>query len=166
MKSKTEKIALAIAIILIILMVSGIIGGIFLFKKFVHITKESITADKFISIMEDNDFNVVDVTNQFKNADVYVKEGYVAKKDNYQIEFYTFKNVDDADTFFRINREKFDTNSAKTRVEFSGRNYSSFNVETNGKYKFLERIDKTVIYINADDDYKSDVKDAVKELGY
>ncbi len=166
MKSKTEKIALAIAIILIILIISGIIGGVILLKKVIHITKDSITSEKFISIMEDNDFDVIEVTDQFKGSDVYVKEGYVARKDDYQIEFYTFKNEDDADTFFRINREKFDANVAKSKVEMSGKNYSSFKLEANGKYKFLERINKTVIYINVDDDYKSDIKDTVKKLGY
>ena len=166
MKSTTEKVALIIAILIILLVVGGIIGGIVLIRKFVIITKDSITAEKFVSIMKDNDFDVYEVTDQFKGSDVYVKEGYVAKKDDYQIEFYTFKNVDDADTFFRINQEKFDTKTAKTKVQLSGKNYASFNVEANGKYKFLERIDKTVIYINVDDDYKSDIKSTVKKLGY
>ena len=166
MKSKTEKIALIIAIIWVILVIAAIVGGVFLFKKFVGISKDSITADKFISIMEKNDFTIVNVTNQFEDADVDVKEGYVAKRENYQVEFYTFKNEDDAETFYKINQAKFDTNSAKTRIQLSGKNYSSFNVEANGKFKFLERINKTVIYINVDDEYKSDVKDVLKELGY
>lgn len=166
MKSKTEKIALVIAILIILLVIGGIIGGVFLIKKLINVSKEAITSEKFISIMEDNDFDVVEVTKQFSGSDVYVKEGYVAKKDGYQIEFYTFKNKDDADTFYRINKEKFDTDTAKTKVQFSGKNYATFNVEANGKYKFLERIDKTVIYVNVDDDYKSDIKSTVKKLGY
>jgi hypothetical protein len=166
MKSTTEKVALAIAIILILLVISGIVGGVLLIKKFINISKDSITSDKFIEIMEDNDFKVVEVTKQFTGSDIYVKEGYVAKKDDYQIEFYTFKNVDDAESFYRVNEAKFDTNVANRRVELSGKNYASFNIEANGKYKFLERIDKTVIYINVDKDYKDDVKSIVKELGY
>ena len=154
MKSTTEKIALAIAIVLILLVISGIVGGVILIKKFVHISKDSITSDKFIEIMEDNDFKVVEVTSQFKGSDIYVKEGYVAKKDEYQIEFYTFKNVDDADSFYNVNKAKFDTNVANTKVDFSGKNYATFNIEANGKYKFLERIDKTVIYINVDKNIK------------
>jgi hypothetical protein len=164
MKSTTEKVALAIAIILILLVISGIVGGVLLIKKFINISKDSITSDKFIEIMEDNDFKVVEVTKQFTGSDIYVKEGYVAKKDDYQIEFYTFKNVDDAESFYRVNEAKFDTNVANRRVELSGKNYASFNIEANGKYKFLERIDKTVIYINVDKDYKDDVKSIVKEL--
>ena len=166
MKSKKEKIALIIAIIWIVIVIGAIVAGIFLFGKIVKITKNSITSEKFISIMEDNDFRVVDVTKQFENADIDVKEGYVAAKDDYQVEFYTFKNEDDAETFYKINMAKFDTDSAKTRIQLSGQNYSSFNVEANGKYKFLERINKTVIYLNVDDEYKGDVKDTLKELGY
>ena len=166
MNKKALIITLTVAVIIIALVVTGIVGGIFLVKKYVNISKKSITGDKFVEIMEDNGFKVSDVKYQFKNADVKVKEAYVAQKDEYQIEFYTLKDEDDADLFFRINREKFDTDSAKTKVELSGKNYASFNVEANGKYKFLERIDETVIYINVDKEFKSDVKDMVKTLGY
>lgn len=166
MNSKTEKIALVIAILLIILFISGIVGGVFLVKKLIHVSKESITTEKFVEVMEDNDFKVANVTDQFKGSDIHVKEGYVARKDDYQVEFYTFKNEDDADSFYRVNKAKFDTDVANTRVQLSGKNYASFNIEANGKYKFLERIDKTVIYINVDKEYKSNVKNVVKKLGY
>ena len=166
MNKKALAITIIYAVVMISIIVSLIIGGIFLIKKYVHISKESITGEKFVEIMEDNDFKVSDVKYQFKNSDVKIKEAYVAKKDEYQIEFYTFEDVDDADYFFRINKEKFDSNSAKTRVDLNGKNYASFNIEANGKYKFLERIDETVIYINVDREYKDNVKDMVKILGY
>ena len=166
MKSTTEKIALVIAIIWISLIISAVVGGVFLFKNFVFKTKESITSEEFISKMEENHFNVTDVTKQLEGEDVEVKEGYVARKDNCQVEFYTFKNEDDADTFYKTTKVKLDSDTASTRIQFSGRNYASFNIETNGKFKFLERINKTVVYVNVDNTYKNDIKDVLRDLGY
>ena len=166
MKSKGEKIAFVIAILIIVLMIAAIVGGIKLFIKFINITKDSITTDKFISIMEDNNYKVTNVKNQSKDADIDIKEAYVAKKNNKQIEFYTFYNESDAKMFFRINKEKFDDDYAKTKVSLSGSNYNSFNIEVDGQYKFVERIDKTVIYINIAEEYKPEIKSIVHKLGY
>ncbi len=46
------------------------------------------------------------------------------------------------------------------------KNYSTYSLTTNGKYKYLSRIDNTLIYIDASDDYKDAIKDIIKELGY
>lgn len=166
MKSKTEKIALIIAIVIILLVIiGGVIGGYFFFK-YVKLAKEAITSKEFIQIMEDNDFEIADVTEQFEDADIEVKKGYVALGDDYQIEFYTFDDEDEAKMFFKVNKAKFETDSASSEVSLNGKNYSVYSVTSNGKYKFVERIDKTVIYLNVDKEHKDDVKDLVKELGY
>ena len=163
MKSNTEKIALAIAILIIILVIAGIVGLVSLVKRVFHITKEAISVNTFIEVMEDNDFAVTKVTDKDSTN---AKDAYIAEKGEYQIEFYTFDDVDDADDFFNITRSKFDSDRANTRIQFHGRNYESFNIVTGGKYKFVERIDKTVIYVNVDNEYKKSVNDALEKLGY
>lgn len=164
MKSTSEKVALAIAIVIIITVISAIVGGIVLISKLINHTKDSITADKFVSVMEDNGFEVTESKSRFLG--IRLDKGYIAKKDEYQIEFYTFKDLDSAKEFFRLNKAKYDTDSAKTRVDLSGRNYSSFNIEADGKYKLLERVDKTVVCVNVDKEYKNDAKNMVDKLGY
>lgn len=166
MKSTTEKVALAIAILIIILVISGIIGGVFLITKLVNVTKDSITGEKFAVIMEKNGFDVSEKKNEFLGPYIKLDKAYVAEKDDYEIEFYTFKNESSAEEFFNTQKRKLDSDNARTRVDFSGKNFATFNIETNGRYKFLERVDKTVICLNVDKDYKDDVKDAVKDLGY
>ena len=56
MNKKALIITLTVAVIIIALVVTGIVGGIFLVKKYVNISKKSITGDKFVEIMEDNGF--------------------------------------------------------------------------------------------------------------
>lgn len=68
--------------------------------------------------------------------------------------------------FYKINKAKFENSAATSQVTFNGKNYSSYSITTGGKYKFVERVEKTVIYLNVDKEYKDDVKDLVKELGY
>lgn len=164
MKSTSEKVALVIAILIIILVISGIVGGVFLVKKLMY--KDSITGEKFVSVMEDNSFYVVDIKERLDDSYFAINEAYVAKKDEYQVEFYTFKNDEAANYFYETNKKKNDSNTVNTKIDFKGENYAVFNIETKTKYKFLEIIDKAVIYINADKEYKDSVKDIVKKLGY
>ena len=41
-----------------------------------------------------------------------------------------------------------------------------FSNVTNGKYKYLSRIDNTLVYVDVDESYKDIVKDIMKEIGY
>lgn len=166
MKSTTEKVALAIAIVIIIGIISAIVGGTILIVKLINVTKDSITGEKFVQIMEYNGFDVSEKKNEFLGPYIKLDKAYVAEKDDYEIEFYTFKNESSAEEFFDTQKRKLDSDTASTRVDFSGKNFQTFNIETSGKYKFLERVEKTVILVNVDKEYKSDIKDIVKEMGY
>ena len=117
--------------------------------------------------MEENDFEVGEVTDQFEDADIEVEEAYVAVGDDYQIEFYTFEDEENAEMFFKVNKAKFDEDSASSRVSLNGKNFTSFSITTDGEYRFVERVDETVIYLDVDEEYKDEVKELVKEeLGY
>lgn len=170
MNSKSEKIALVVAIILVILFVVGsisaVIFGVVLFKKHVKIIKDSITADKFISAMKDEGFEVSKIDNSSKNSDLDIKEAYKAENGNYTIEFYTFNNEDAAIKFFLTNETELDSNSATKRVSISGKNYSTFTLVKNGKYTFIERINNTVLIVSGNSKHEKDSKEILKNFGY
>ena len=48
----------------------------------------------------------------------------------------------------------------------SGKNYSKYTLEANGKYSVVSKINNTILYVNVDSQYKDTVKDIIDEIGY
>ena len=75
---------------------------------------------------------------------------------------------DYASSFFNNNKKTFEDSesSGSTETSVSVGNNEKYTLTTNGKFKVVSRIDNTVIYLNVDDNYKSSVKNVLKDLGY
>ena len=131
--------------------------------------KTALTSEDFKSKMEGNSFVVQDATSQMASYD-YITQVYLAIDDSYkyQIEFYELSDADYASSFYNNNKSIFEESKSSSAVEtsVSSGNNSKYTLVTNGKYKVVSRIDNTVIYVNADEDYKTEIKDLLKELGY
>lgn len=119
--------------------------------------------------MEDQGFTLVDVTHQFSQFD-YVKKVYVALSEDgdYQIEFFETEDDSKAIEMFNLNNNKFENNKGYTSAqnEIKGKNYSKFELSSNGKYMVISVINNTGVYLDVDSKYKSEVKDILKDLGY
>lgn len=168
MKSKGEKIAFVAAIILLILYiviaVSALVFGIKFFKEKVLIVKDSITSEKFVSIMNEEGFEVAEITEDVE--DVKAKKAYKAENGNYTIEFYEFENERDSRVFFIENGEKNDSNTSTKKISISGNNYNTFTIVKNGRFFFMERIDKTIIIVDGYAKYEEASKNLLKSFGY
>ncbi len=131
--------------------------------------KTAITSDDFKSKMESSGYTVQEATNQMSDYD-YIKQVYIAisSDSTYQIEFYELSDNDYASSFFNNNKKTFEDSksSGSTETSVSVGNNEKYTLTTNGKFTFVSRIDNTVIYLNVDDNYKSSVKDVLKNLGY
>lgn len=131
--------------------------------------KTAISSDDFKSRMEQKGFSVQEATSQFSEHD-YVEKVYIALSDDskYQIEFYELSDADKASSFFNNNKELFEDSKSSSSSETSVNlgNNSKYTLTTNGKYKVVSRIDNTVIYLDVADNYKSNIKDILKDLGY
>ncbi len=131
--------------------------------------KEALTAQDFNSLMEENGYSVVNVKEQFAEYD-YISEAYLAidKNRNYQIEFYIIASPDIAAQFFESNKAIFESSkgSVSSQKDVSAGNYSKYTLSSEGQYKYICRIENTVIYADTDDAYKQDVKEITKKLGY
>ena len=129
----------------------------------------AITSDDFKSKMESSGYTVQEATNQMSDYD-YIKQVYIAisSDSTYQIEFYELSDNDYASSFFNNNKKTFEDSksSGSTETSVSVGNNEKYTLTTNGKFKVVSRIDNTVIYLNVDDNYKSSVKDVLKNLGY
>lgn len=130
--------------------------------------KDSISADDFTKAMEDKDLTVEDATDQFEDEDAVLK-CLLASTDDYQIEFYILRNGDQAMIAYNNGKEGFEesfsgTGSSHSEVKIS--NYSKFTMTTGEGYYVLSRIDNTLIYVEADKEYKDEIKDLLESVGY
>lgn len=157
----------------ILFIVLGIIlvVGIALSVLFVSLNKEkeSMTPSEFKSVMKEKEFVVSDATSQFSEYE-YVEQVYIAAPSSYeyQIEFYELSDDDYAIRFYNNNKSIFESSKGSTSGEtsVSMKNYSKYTLSTGGKFKVVSRIDDTVLYLDVDDEYKNEVEDLLKELGY
>lgn len=131
--------------------------------------KKAISADEFCTKMENKSFTTTDSTSQYATSKE-ITESYIAisKDYSYQIEFIVLDSADAASSMFEKNKSTFESeNSVKAvRTSTSLANYSKYTLLANGKYKVLSRIDNTLIYINANSDYKDEINSILDNLGY
>lgn len=155
--------------LIIIGIIAVVIVGIFL-VLFNSLNKEKtpITADTFNTIMTEKGYVMTDTTSQFAQYGSLMIKSYAAQKSGYQIEFYELSNEENAISMYNTNKAKFESQkaNASTSATASMNNYATYALTTNGKYKYVSRIDNTLIYIDANTDYKNSIQSVVKEMGY
>ena len=129
--------------------------------------KTAITTSEFNSKAEKAGYQTTDITAQYSSYK-HVKEATIAKNDNYQVEFYVITSEEEAKGMYETNKSDFEnskgSSSSYSSVELG--NYSTYAQTSSGKYKYIARVDSTLLYIDVDEKYKDDVKKFVKELGY
>ncbi len=139
--------------------------------RFISINKDkiAISAYDFQNNMESKGYIINDASEQFEDYN-NIKQVYLAIKEDYsyQIEFYEFSDAENAQDFFEYNKSIFESSKGSSSAEKSTalKNYSKYTLSTSGEYKVLSRIDNTVVYINVDAEYKNEINDVLKELGY
>lgn len=83
----------------------------------------------------------------------------------WQAEFYALDSQEHAVAMFENNKTKFE-NGSGTTASISGGNYSTYEKTGDGKFKYLCRVDSTLLYIDINETYKDDAKAFIKQLGY
>lgn len=157
-----KPVIIAITSVAIIAIILGLIAFISLNKE-----KNSITTSSFYNNMSQKGYYVEDASYQYADYD-YVKQIYVAANEDYQIEFYELIDDSYAMRFYNNNKTIFEESQGNGSAETSVglKNYSKYTLSSNGRYMVVSRIDNTVIYVDADDQYRDDIKNVLKELGY
>ena len=158
-----KKGLIIIGIIVVVLVGIGLITFNALNKE-----KTPISASTFNTTMESKGYVMTNTTSQFAQYPNYMSESYVAQKTGYQIEFYELTSEENAISMYNTNKTKFESQktNASASATASMNNYSTYSLTTNGKYKYLSRINNTLVYVDVDESYKDIVKDIMKEIGY
>ena len=150
---------------IILLVIVGI--GLIVFNS-LNVEKQPLTADMFLARLQSKGYKMTDTTSQFAQYGSLMTKSYAAQKSGYQIEFYQLSNEENAIMMYNTNKAKFESQktNASTSTTAGMNNYAKFSLTTNGKYKYVSRIDNTLVYLDVEETYKGEVKDIMKEIGY
>lgn len=125
-----------------------------------------VTAKEFVDKLEAAGFTLVDAVDQFDEG--LVEAAYIAIGENYQIEFFIVPTVEQAQRAFAENQATFEAakGNSTTNKSAKAENFSYYCQTSNGKYSVVSRTDNTFIYVDADSEYKQEINDIIKDLGY
>jgi len=132
--------------------------------------KTALTSAEFKTKMEAKDFTVHDASDQEDFAGIdWIKKVYVAldKNRNFKIEFYEITTAEKATAFFDNNKQIFEESKGNAAVtDVAVGNHAKYSLTSEGKFKVISRIDNTVIYSVNDSEFKDNVNEVLKDLGY
>lgn len=131
-------------------------------------TKTPLEANDFVDLVEQNNYKTTNVVEQFSTY-AQIKNAFVAQDSEmrYQIEYYELDTDENAKTFFEGNKKIFEQQSnKKSHSSVNLNNYNKYSQSTETVYSVISRIDNTVIYANVKIEYKKEVQDIIKKLGY
>ncbi len=166
MKNKKVLVTVIIIVIVVSVIATGI--GIYSLVKVLSKTKTSITVSEFKEFMESKGYMIKDSTEKSVDNENLSQLCVAYDENNYQIEFYVFENEQSALNFFTNNKSNFEVQSGLVSSSYATNinNYNIYAITTNGTYRYLARVDNTVIYVDEDVKYKDNIKGIVDELGY
>ena len=130
--------------------------------------KKAISVDDFKSLAKEANLKIIDATDEFKNYK-HIKSATAAKSnDDWQVEFYVLNNDENAKGMFNTNKTIFESSKSglSSNKSVSLNNYESFSLKTSGYFKYVARIDNTVVYANIKEEYANSAKEFIKKLGY
>lgn len=147
--------------IFLIVMLVGLVGCSLVENKV------KLSLSEFKEKMESNDFIVMNASALFPTQE-HVEGIYIAQKDEYQIEFFDLNSSENATKMFNSNKSIFDQDKSEfsTSSSINLGNFSSYTLKTGGKFKYISKIDDTMIYLNVDEVYEEEVKLILEGLGY
>lgn len=128
--------------------------------------KKPQTAGSFKRIMKQAGFEVQDVTDT-ANLNGCAKTATFAVCDNYQIEFYETADRETAIKAFEDFTASFEDVGIKTMsFEMTMKNYNYINFTTEGIFYVIVRVDNTLLFSEAKKEYRTEILNHVKTLGY
>lgn len=130
--------------------------------------KEALSANDFVDLIELNEYQTINVLNQFSDYN-QVKNAFIAQNKDmtYQIEYYELDTEDNAIQFYEHNRDIFKKEGKlKTNSEIELNNYQKYTQTTKTTYSIVSRINNTIVYANVKIKYKGDIDKIIETLGY
>ena len=133
-------------------------------------SRTPINAEDFKTKAEAAEYTVQDALDQFPAgvANDYLIAFKGTTAIDYQIEFADVPTVEQAVSAYQENRSKFEEQKGSSSVQssVSAGNYSYYKLASNGRYYVISRIENTFIYIDASVEYKDEIVEFLRNIGY
>lgn len=129
--------------------------------------KEKIAINDFTAIANEYNFYVEDSTDTY--GDTNVKEGKVAMLSNAcTVEFIEFETEEDAIRMFDSIQPVFASfeEDSRKHVSVDLKHYDKYMVSTDMYYKYVSRVDNTLVYVNTISSHEKEVKEFIDRMGY
>ena len=145
-----------------------ILGIIMIFTLTGCSEKTTITTKDFVTHAHEYKYSPYDVLEQYKYNSNITEATLVQGREGWTIEFYVLKDADSADSMFLTSKSKFekDKSNTSTQLSTSGTNFDTYTLETNNTYKYLSRVDNTLLYIDENEEYKDEILEFIEEFNY
>ncbi|MCL1885350.1 MAG: hypothetical protein FWF98_01075 [Dehalococcoidia bacterium] len=154
-----KKVALLFGAILVFSMLAGC-----------QMSRSPIDLDKFKTEAEAAGYTVTDATNTYTGGTT--GDCMIAAKGSdhteYQIEFVVVSTTEQAQTIYQEKHSEYEakigTGSSSASVSFG--NYSYYRLTTNGRYYVVSRTANTFLFVEASEEYKSEIAEFINSIGY
>ena len=128
--------------------------------------KEPITSEEFKEYFSD-DYTTTEVSDDFDDS---IKVVLNATSDDIIIEYFEFTDNDSATYFFNqiVNEYEIEKEylNVRANTKTNTNNYGSYKLTTDSRYLAVVRVENTVIGSSVSKEFKDEVKDIIKDLGY
>jgi len=127
--------------------------------------KEILTPNAFSAILKNRDFQIVDLSEQYKN-NKKINTVVIGKNKDYQIEYFIMKNEEDAINLFEENIKYIKDNNAVSETKKEGTNYQKNIFISKQKYYAIVKVAHTFLYAEADVDNIEEIDEVLEEMNY
>ena len=133
-------------------------------------SRTPITVSEFTAKAEAAGYTVYSINEQYPDEDLidYILARKGEDEVQHQIEFIVFKTAEEAINLYGQNKAAFESEitGVSSYASVTLGNYAYYVLTNNGRYRVISRIDNTYIYIDAEEQYKTEISDFLKTIGY
>lgn len=132
-------------------------------------SKKAITSSDFQSKAAARSLYTQDNTSTYDQYD-YVEScitaaSYSGDQIFWKMDFLEASSMNEAALMYNSNVQTFESISgASTSIKLN--NYGKYEKTGNGKFMYVSYLENTMIYVNADEQYKDEIKEFIDAIGY
>lgn len=131
--------------------------------------KKAISVDKFDNVLNSKEYTVEE-NKEYYDTFIDITDGRKAKcSDKWEMEFFILSGNKDAELMFEKDRnmiEVYKGSDGSSELVVDLANYDVYEITASGHYGYVSRVDNTVLYVEAEEQYKDEIKAIIEELGY
>ena len=130
--------------------------------------KKSITVDDFDKVLNAKEYTVEE-NNEYYDTFIDIIDGRKVNSDKWEMEFFVLSGNKDAELMFEKDRnmiEVYKGNVVKLELQNTLSNYEMYEIVASGHFGYACRINNTVLFVKAEEQYKDEIKAIIEELGY